>query len=220
MRVLLAALVAVPLSGCVITETAVSRSVQEGAQVALLQPQPPRKGQSGGVMALDAPWTLTTDSRAFRPGDILTVLLQETTQASKKADTSFGKSSGGTFAPLTLGNKNVTRGLSFEADREFAGSASSSQQNLLRGAVTVIVLEVLPNGLLRVEGEKTIKLNQGEEFVRLSGYVRASDIASDNSVSSQRVANARITYSGHGALADANEAGWLTRLFTGPWMPF
>jgi flagellar L-ring protein precursor FlgH len=63
-------------------------------------------------------------------------------------------------------------------------------------------------------------LNQGEEFVRLSGYVRANDIDSDNSVSSQRVANARIAYSGRGALADANTAGWLTRLFSSPLIPF
>ena len=54
----------------------------------------------------------------------------------------------------------------------------------------------------------------------MSGYVRAADVDSDNRLSSQRIANARIAYSGKGALADANNAGWLTRFFNSPWMPF
>jgi flagellar L-ring protein precursor FlgH len=84
----------------------------------------------------------------------------------------------------------------------------------------VIVQEVLPNGLLRVAGEKNMTLNQGEEFVRLKGYIRAADVDADNQVSSLRVANARIAYSAKGVLADANSAGWLMRFFTGPLMPF
>jgi len=71
-----------------------------------------------------------------------------------------------------------------------------------------------------VGGEKSLTLNQGEEFVRLQGYLRAEDISSDNRVSSQRVANARIGYSGRGALADANDPGWLVRFFSSPLMPF
>lgn len=80
--------------------------------------------------------------------------------------------------------------------------------------------EVLPNGLLRVAGEKRLQLNQGEEFLRLAGYLRAADIDNANQVSSLRVANARIAYSGQGTLAEANQPGWLTRFFTGPLMPF
>jgi flagellar L-ring protein precursor FlgH len=84
----------------------------------------------------------------------------------------------------------------------------------------VVVQDVLPNGLLSVSGEKTLMLNQGEEFLRLKGYIRAADIGADNQVSSLRVANARIAYSAKGALADANTPGWLTRFFAGPLMPF
>jgi flagellar L-ring protein precursor FlgH len=84
----------------------------------------------------------------------------------------------------------------------------------------VIVQEVMPNGLLRLAGEKMLTLNQGEEFVRLRGYVRAADIDADNRVSSLRIANARIAYSGQGTLADANSPGWLTRFFASPYMPF
>lgn len=180
-----------------------------------------RKGQSGGVFVQDTSWSLTSDSRAFRTGDVVTVMLEETTQASKKADTSFDKSGNVAIKPVVgLGGKTFKTDLGAGAQRDFAGTSSSTQQNTLQGAITVIVQEVLPNGLLRVTGEKSLYLNQGEEFLRLRGYVRSSDIDADNRVSSQRIANARIAYSGTGALADANSPGWLTRFFVGPWMPF
>lgn len=203
------------------------------ACAAIRPPQPPAsadvsppqvmaapKGQSGGVFSTEIPWTLVSDSRAFRPGDVLTVVLQETTQAKKSADTSYGKGSGIDISPAMVGGKLVESGLSFDAQREFAGNATSTQQNALQGAITVIVQEVLPNSLLRIGGEKSLYLNQGEEFIRVAGYVRSQDIDSNNRVSSQRIANARIAYSGRGPLNDANSAGWLTRFFTSPWMPF
>ena len=86
--------------------------------------------------------------------------------------------------------------------------------------MTVIVQQVLPNGLLYIKGDRALSLNQGDEVLRLSGYVRATDVDLNNRVSSLRVANARISYSGHGALSDASEAGWLTRFFQSPLFPF
>jgi flagellar L-ring protein precursor FlgH len=165
--------------------------------------------------------SLTSDSRAYRVGDAVTVILQETTQASKRAGTSFSKGSSASVAPIgALGKVFGKTGIEVAADRNFEGDATSTQQNALSGALTVIVQEVLPNGLLRVAGEKNLTLNQGEEFVRLKGFIRAQDIDNDNQVSSLRVANARIAYSGKGALADANQPGWLTRFFNSPLMPF
>lgn len=178
------------------------------------------KGTSGGVFTAERPWALVADVRAFRPGDVLTVVLQETTQARKSADTNFSKSSSVDIPNFSIGHSNIDANTSISADREFSGGATSTQQNALQGALTVIVQEVLPNGLLRVNGEKSLYLNQGEEFLRVSGFVRAEDIDAENRISSQRVANARIGYSGRGSLADANSAGWLTRFFSSPWMPF
>lgn len=179
-----------------------------------------RVGMSGGVFSADTV-SLTSDARAFRIGDVVTILLQETTQASKKAGTSFSKGSSVSVSPLgALGKTFGRTAIDASADRGFQGDATSTQQNALSGAVTVIVQEVLPNGLLRVAGEKRLQLNQGEEFLRVKGYLRAADIDSENQVSSLRVANARIAYSGQGSLADANTPGWLTRFFAGPLMPF
>ncbi len=179
------------------------------------------KGTSGGVYSADLGLSLTSDSRAFRVGDVVTVNLQETTQASKKAGTSYSKNSADNIvAPNLLGKTFGKAALGLGASNTFAGDATSTQQNALTGAITVIVQEVLPNGLLRVAGEKTLTLNQGEEFVRLRGYLRAADIDADNQVSSLRIANARIAYSAQGTLADTQSAGWLSRFFNGPLMPF
>ncbi|MFC5458279.1 flagellar basal body L-ring protein FlgH [Massilia niabensis] len=178
------------------------------------------RGVSGGVFSNDA-LSLTSDARAYRVGDVVTVILQETTQASKRAGTSFSKESSVGVSPLgVLGKTFPKTAIDVSAERGFSGDSTSTQQNALSGALTVIVQEVLPNGLLRVAGEKNMTLNQGEEFVRLKGYVRAADVDADNRVSSLRVANARIAYSAKGVLADANQAGWLMRFFTGPLMPF
>ncbi|MFP5393350.1 MAG: flagellar basal body L-ring protein FlgH [Gammaproteobacteria bacterium] len=180
----------------------------------------PRGGVAGGVFSADAV-PLTSDSRAYRVGDVVTVLLQETTQASKRAGTSIKKGAAVSVAPAGLFGKVLDKtGVEIAGDRSFSGDTTSTQQNALSGALTVIVQEVLPNGLLRVAGEKSLTLNQGEEFVRLKGFVRAADIDADNQVSSLRVANARIAYSAQGALADANAPGWLTRFFNSPLMPF
>jgi flagellar L-ring protein precursor FlgH len=210
-------LVAAALAGVLLAACAVVRPPQPPPDPPpLVFPQEMPKAQAGGVFVREIPWTLVSDNRAFRPGDVLTVDLQETTQASKSADTSIGKKSS---VALKAGTALATKG-ALDAERDFNGTATSSQQNALQGAITVVVLEVMGNGLLRVQGEKSLYLSQGEELVRLVGYVRATDVDRDNRVSSLRVANARIAYSGRGALSDANSAGWLTRFFSSPWMPF
>ncbi|MCH7345260.1 flagellar basal body L-ring protein FlgH [Pelomonas sp. CA6] len=176
----------------------------------------PQRPSGGGVFVAGRSASLTADTRAFRAGDVLTVVLQEATQASKKADTQMGKQSG---AGVKADLNGKAKAFSLGSDRDFNGSAASTQQNTLQGAITVVVQEVMGNGLLRVAGEKSLTLNQGEELVRVAGYVRAADVDAENRVSSQRIANARISYSGRGHLADANTPGWLTRWFVSPWNP-
>lgn len=179
---------------------------------------PPTTG--GGLFRSGYGGSLTQDQRALRVGDILTVVLEEQTQSSKSAGTSFGKS-GGISVPIpTVLNKTYDQvNTSAQAERDFDGSAESSQQNSLRGSIAVTVHRVLPNGTLLVRGEKALRLNQGEEFIRLTGLVRVDDINRFNQISSQNVANAQISYAGRGVLNDSNSAGWLTRFFTSPFFP-
>ncbi|CAM3118686.1 MULTISPECIES: flagellar basal body L-ring protein FlgH [Vibrio] len=177
--------------------------------------------QNGSLYRHQYSMTLFQDRRAYRVGDMLTVVLSEETESSKKADTKYGKNSSVGFATPSLGGKTIDElAASVDAQRGFDGSASSSQGNKLEGAITVTVHEVLPNGVLRISGEKWIRLNQGDEFIRLTGIVRVDDVSRNNQVSSARIGDARITYSGRGTLADSNAAGWLSQFFNSPWMPF
>jgi flagellar L-ring protein precursor FlgH len=175
---------------------------------------------SGGLYRAGYNGSLMQDRRALRVGDILTIVLNESTQSSKSAGTSYDKSTGvGIGAPTVLGETIDDLASSASASREFAGSAKSSQQNTLRGAIAVTVHRVLPNGTLLVKGEKGLRLNQGDEYIRVTGLVRVDDINRNNQVSSQNIANAKISYSGRGALNDSNTAGWLSRFFTSPLFP-
>ena len=169
---------------------------------------------------------LFDDSRAREVGDIITIVLEEQTRSSKSAETSVRKSTDNeVLNPRLFGN--TVRGSgpndivnSISSGTEFSGEGESDQSNSLNGTISAVIAAVLPNGLLQVQGEKWFQLNRGEEFVRISGLLRSEDISPDNSVSSLRLADARIAYSGTGELAQANRAGWLTRFFLGAVNPF
>ncbi len=169
---------------------------------------------------------LFEDVTAKQVGDILTILLRESTTASKKASTSTSKDTEVDNLNPTLFGRTPTRNgdpllaTSIDGTRANKGDGTSSQSNSLDGAITVSVVQVMANGNLIVRGEKWITLNQGEEYVQFSGIVRPTDIETDNTVTSDKVADARIIYSGRGAVADSNRQGWLTRFFNSSWMPF
>ena len=209
------------LVGCAAQQT--RDDAKWAATAPTAQPAPP---PADGSIYHDAQnLELFNDPRAHRVGDILTVMLVESTQASKKASTSTDKADKTAIdAPtilgqtLSIGGKPATTGTN--ATRTFAGDGSSSQSNQLTGQVTVTVAQRLSNGNLEIRGEKWLTINQGQELVRISGIVRPEDIGPDNTVDSTRVANARIVYTGRGSLADANTQGWLSRFFNSKWMPF
>jgi len=169
---------------------------------------------------------LFVDQRAARVGDVVTIRLEESTSASKSAETTYNKSSQQSIPePIILGSlingdsENGGLANSYESGTDFIGGAESDQSNSLSGTISAVVSEVLPNGLLRVQGEKWLNLNRGEEYIRISGLVRSIDVDGANTVSSLRLADARISYSGTGAFADTNKSGWLTRFFLSPLNP-
>ncbi|MDH5693477.1 MAG: flagellar basal body L-ring protein FlgH [Gammaproteobacteria bacterium] len=170
--------------------------------------------------------SLFSDVSAKRVGDVITVILQENTNASKSTSTQTQKESNVDIPVPTIFGQGITYkgqnilSANLESDRGFSGQGDSSQSNRLTGRVTVTVSEVLANGYLVVQGEKRLTLNQGSEHIRFSGIVRPADIRSDNTVLSSTVANAQIIYGGTGALADASSPGWLSRFLNSPWWPF
>lgn len=217
-----ALLVLLALAGCAASPL---REMPDDPAYAPMQPSAPAPDfhAEGGVQYARFGSSLFSDRRATQVGDIVTVRLVERTQASKDADTQISKDSDLQFNEGTiLGNNFAGGSHSLETDvqqnRAFQGNAESSQSNSLNGSIAVTVTEVMPNGLLRVRGEKWLQLNRGQEYIRLSGILRQEDLAPDNTVPSTKLADARIGYSGTGELAQSNNMGWLGKFFnSGVW---
>ncbi|GGX50558.1 flagellar basal body L-ring protein FlgH [Saccharospirillum salsuginis] len=182
----------------------------------------PPPNQDGSLFTPRYGMSLYGDKKAMRVGDIITVVLNEETQGSKSSQSRSSKTSeAGLNAPVIAGGQPIEAlSATIQGERSFEGRGDADQSNSLTGNISVTVAEVLPNGVLRVQGEKWITLNTGAEFIRIKGMLRPEDINLDNTVSSQKLADARITYSGAGALADANQPGWLTKFFNSPVFPF
>ncbi len=186
---------------------------------------PAATAANGSIYQAGQDIRLFENSVARRVGDTLTIRLVETTDAQKSSSTETSKGSSISVPAPTIAGRNIpfrssTWGATdVTADNSFTGEGSSRQSNSITGEITVTVAKRWPNGNLLVRGEKWITINQGREFVRLSGIVRAADINPDNTVLSTRVADARISYASRGALADANTPGLLSRFFNLPWLP-
>jgi len=181
---------------------------------------------SGSIYKAGFGVSLFEDTKARRVGDLITVMLSESTSAKKSASTASAKSQNIDFpTPTVLGmpvthNGREILNTQVGVGNDFSGDGSSSLSNSLNGRITVFVAQVLPNGNMVIRGEKKLTLNQGDEFIRITGIVRPSDVTPDNTVASTLVANAEIFYSGDGAINDANRMGWLARFFNGPLWPF
>ncbi len=161
------------------------------------------------------------DPRGHRVGDVITIRLTEAFNASKTASTQTQKDNSTTLtAPMFAGKLPLNGDTTLAAKRAFTGNGTATQQNALTGSITAVVTEVLPNGNLLISGERALQLNQGEEFVRVQGVVRVIDVQADNSVTSDRIADARISYNGQGVIDASNKQGWLARFFGSPVAPF
>jgi len=185
------------------------------------EPEQPSYEPSGSIFMDARNVSLFEDVRARQVGDIVTVILAESTDAAKTSDTSLDKSGGTSIADPVIGtHSNFNLGVDLSSESGFEGESSSNQSNSLTGSISVNVVKVYPNGNLYVQGEKWIQINQGHEFIRLRGIIRPVDISSTNTVLSTKVADARISYGGTGAPAEVNVVGWLSRFFMSPLWPF
>ena len=175
-----------------------------------------------------------SDRRANNVGDILTVTLNESLSASKsttntttKADT-FGvtlpplfSNGAGTRSvanqldnKLGIGNGGVdSADFTAGANQSFSGAGTAAQTNTLTGSMTVTVIRVYPNGNLEIKGQKKLILNDGSEYLRLSGIIRPEDISAGNTISSSNIADAKITYTNAGVYATSTKPGWLSKIF-------
>jgi len=169
-------------------------------------------GKSKGLFA--------TERKASKVGDIVTVALNESFNASKSQSAATGKTdSFGVTLPTGLltdlvGKSAKAADYGFGSTQAFNGTGTASQSNAITGLVSASVVRVFDNGNLEVLGQKKLTLNNGDEYVRVRGMVRPQDIGAGNIVNSNRLANAEITYIGAGEVADTAKRGWLSRLVT------
>lgn len=186
----------------------------------------PPQATNGAIYQSGYDVRLFEDHTARRVGDLLIVTLDESTAAKKKSDLGSGKDSSisvtapniaGVDPSLFLG-KDLSATLA--SNHQFAGKAQANQSNSLTGNISVTVVDVLPNGNLKVRGEKRVTLNDGSEYIRLSGIVRTVDIDASNTIASSKVADATIMYTGDGTVADTSKVGWFSKVFLSPFFPF
>lgn len=179
-----------------------------------------RDPESGAIYQSSRNYNFYGDTVALNIGDVLTVTLKESTRASKNAETKITKDSDISLSePNIFGRNNIGIATAIKHERDFQGQAEADQSNSLAGSITVTVVDVLPNGVLKVRGEKWLSLTNGDEYVRLTGLVRPQDIDPGNLVDSSRIADARIAYGGTGDFDQANQMGWLARFFNSEWWP-
>lgn len=185
----------------------------------------PKLVEDGSLFKAGFANSLYSDVKARRVGDLISVQLRENTNASKSANTSTNKDTGATLNPITgLGGKALNIGgqsvqLGLTSNSNFAGDAATAQSNSLSGNISVTVIDVLPNQNLVIRGEKWLTLNSGDEYIRLTGIIRPADISPDNEIESNKIANARIQYSGTGSFADAQKQSLVSQFFNSKWWP-
>ena len=170
------------------------------------------------------------DSRARSVGDILTVIVEETADAKKDAKTESDRTHNSIVGLTNLlnlegllssrhlldGTGNLTNS---NSNRTFAGDASTERTDKLTARIAAMVTEVLPNGYLVIQGQREVVVNYELQELKLQGIVRPQDISADNTIPSEKIAEARISYAGRGMVDGAQEPQPAVR-FVDKWLPF
>lgn len=171
------------------------------------------------------------DDRAWQSGDLITILVTEKDQGSRQAktDTKSETTLGAALSNFLgiselLGKKNdglvdTDSLIKGSSTNEFKGEGKTDRKNSLTAKLSAMVAEVLPTGILRIEGKKIVAVNDEEQIMVISGLVRPRDINSSNEIDSSKIANMRIDYYGKGTVDEASSPGWGTRLIKSVW-PF
>ncbi len=191
---------------------------------------PQRSTKTAGSLWSSASGSLISDHKAMSIGDILTIVIAEKSSASRQATTSSGRDSTiEAGIPNLFGLENqdfiTDSGLDMSAllkanfSNEFEGSGQTVRSGDLSASLSTQVIDVYPNGNLKVRGGKEVMVNNEVQIIYVTGIVRPVDITAANTVDSNKILNARISYTGRGPVADQQEPGWLTRTLDHVW-PF
>lgn len=178
---------------------------------------------------------LFRDDRAWQPMDLITIVITERSEGKKEANTEVKQKSTveaaienllGYETDLERGLEGKAQGdvlpgslISASAQNDFKGEGKTNRKGSLTARISAMVAEVLPSGILRVEGKKIISVNSEEQIMVISGLVRPKDISSENEVDSSKIAQLRVDYYGEGTVGESQVGGWLGRLMRTVW-PF
>jgi flagellar L-ring protein precursor FlgH len=157
---------------------------------------------------------MTSDHKAFRVGDALTVQVIENATAAANADT--GTRRGNKLSAEISRSRSLGEDIGIGVQGDFDGGGRTARAGKLAAQLSVTVREVLPNGDLRVAGDQVLTINDEQQRINIEGRVRVQDISDTNVVLSSRLAEARITYAGDGELADRQKPAWWRHMFD--WM--
>ena len=169
---------------------------------------------NGSIYSTSSSGLWSSDRRAKKVGDILSVTLSETFSSNKAVTNSSAKADniGAEVGPTGF-MKNFRLSGSVAKTNSFAGSMATNQSNSLSGTLSATIVRVFPNGNLEIKGQKKLRITEGTEFIRLSGIIRPEDISTTNTVSSAKIAEAQIEYVGAGILDSASKPGWGSKIF-------
>lgn len=174
--------------------------------------------------------SIFSDRKAQNIGDLVTVIIKESSSANKKASTDTSRDSSiSAGIPNLLGlekasviagsNLNLNSLIKANAANAFKGSGTTSRNDTLTASLSTQVIARYPNGQLKIRGGKEVMVNNEVQVIYLTGIIRPVDITASNTVLSDKILNARISYTGKGALSDKQKPGWLTRTVDNIW-PF
>jgi flagellar L-ring protein precursor FlgH len=185
----------------------------------------------GSLWRDDAPlMAMFSDPKARTVGDIVTIKIAESSDATNKASTATDRSSSLSASVDAFFNAekrypadqpffNPFSRIAGGVESEFEGTGTTRRSGDLNAYITALVTQVLPNGNLVVTGSREVLINNENQIIQLTGVVRPRDISADNQVLSTFVADARISYSGSGVVNDRQKPGWLTNIVMTVW-PF
>jgi len=189
----------------------------------------PTYSNPGSIFNPDDAQYLLADSRARRVGDIVLVNVVESASAVNEAETTSERDSNSSYGisalfgrremPLVGGAIGSQPLLATNTRKEFTGEGSTERQGRISATVAARIVNVMPDGLMQIEGARETKVNNETQYLVVSGLIRARDVAPDNSVLSTQMADAHIAYYGKGVVSDKQKPGWLTRLLDHIW-PF
>lgn len=168
--------------------------------------------------------------RANKIGDTVMVVVDENARGVNKGDTKSDKKMEHTAGIDALGGLmeklsavfntfNPSEIIDAETESKFKGSASTNRSGSLSARITATVTRVLSNGNMMIRGEQHLKINKEDQVLIVEGIIRPYDIQPDNTVLSSALADARISFTGFGIVAERQSPGWLVRALDYIW-PF